>query len=66
VWPAIGVRAEEDDLFGLELLGHVAGEAADDTHWYVRTAIPASWKRLALRVGWGAMPSGHDLQMALW
>jgi hypothetical protein len=37
---AIGVRAEEDDLLGMELLRHVAREAADDPHRDVLAAIP--------------------------
>src|SRR5262249_17991075 len=47
VRPAVGLRAEEDDLVGPELLGHLTGEAADDAHGDARAAVPAG--RLLLR-----------------
>ena len=50
VRPAVGVRAEEDDLLRLEPLGHFAGKAADDARGYVRTAIPPHRPRFCLPV----------------
>jgi hypothetical protein len=38
---AVGVRAEEDDLLGTELVHNITGEAADEAHGNVATAVPA-------------------------
>src|SRR5262249_30738245 len=38
---AVGVGAEQDDLLRMEVIGHLAGVAANDTHGYVCPAIPA-------------------------
>jgi hypothetical protein len=65
VRPAVGMGAEKNYLFRLEALGHVAGEATYDPLGYVGTPIPASRRRLALRVGWRTVSSGHGMQMAL-
>jgi hypothetical protein len=41
VWLPVGMGAEEDDLFRVELLRHIAREAPDDRHGDVGAAIPA-------------------------
>jgi hypothetical protein len=38
---AVGVRAEEDDLFGVEKLGDFACEAMDGRLRHLRAAVPA-------------------------
>lgn len=41
VWLAVGVRAEQDDLFGSEPLGYLVGELSDDAQGNVCAAKPA-------------------------
>lgn len=38
---AVGVRAEQDDLVWLEVLGDLACETSDDAHGNIRPTIPA-------------------------
>lgn len=57
VRPAVGVRAEEDDLLRLEFLGHLARKASDGRLRHVRAAIPTRRQglrfRMRLRIGTG-------------
>ena len=47
---AVGIRAEQNDLFRPKALGDLAGEAADHAHGNIRTAIPAG--KMILGKGW--------------
>ena len=53
---AISIGAEEDDLVGLESLGDLAGEAADDVHRNVRPAKPGR--------RWSVALTGHSVILA--
>ncbi len=43
VRPSIGVRAKQNDLVRLELLGDITRKLADDPHGHIRPAIPPDW-----------------------